>query len=64
MINRTMSRQTWKELDDVIFKIRDKAAADKNDEVYGYADHANALMRQLATELWLEDESLNQPESK
>jgi len=64
VINRAFSKQTWKELDDLIFKIRDKAAADKDDELYGYADRANALMRKLAADISHEDGSLNQPESK
>jgi hypothetical protein len=59
-----MSKETWNKLDEIIFKIRDKAAADRDDELYGLADKANALMRNLANELWMEDEEAKDSKSK
>jgi hypothetical protein len=54
--DRSMSKATWEQLDAVIFKIRDKAASVKDHDLYGLADQANALIRQLATEILLEDQ--------
>lgn len=56
MIDRTMSNETWKQLDKIVSKIRDKAKAGRDDELYGYADTANALLRNLANELCIEDD--------
>jgi hypothetical protein len=57
-VDRWMSRATWRELDRMVYTIRDKAASKRDSELYGLADHANALMRKLATEIEMEDRQI------
>jgi hypothetical protein len=55
--NREMSKKTWEEIDNLLHKIMDRAAKIKDREIYGAADMATALLRNLSTETRMEDKA-------
>ena len=46
----------WKKIDDLIAKIRHRAAEANEQETYRDADNANGLLRNLANEIAIEDD--------
>jgi len=55
-IKRDMSKRTWTKLDDLVAKIRQRASQKKDDETYKDADEASLLLRNLASEIQIEDD--------
>lgn len=55
-INRETSKQTWKQLDELIYKIKHRALELKDDELWGLADKAFWLLRQHSEEVAREEE--------
>jgi hypothetical protein len=55
-IKRETSTKTWNELDHLIAKIRQRAAQANDQQTYGEADRASALLRNLSVEIQMEDE--------
>ncbi len=55
-IKHDMSNKTWKEIDQLLHKIADRAAQIHDNEIIGDADMATALLRNIALELDIEDE--------
>jgi hypothetical protein len=55
--NREMSKKTWEEIDNLLHKIMDRAAKIEDREIYGAADIATALLRNLSTDTYMEDKA-------
>jgi len=56
-IQRENSIKTWNKLDHTLAKIRQIAAARRDDEIYGLADNAILLLRNLGNDLYIEDKA-------
>jgi hypothetical protein len=59
-VNREMSKKTWERIDNLLHEIMRRAAKIKDDEIYGKADLCTALLRNLGTEIVMEDEKAEQ----
>lgn len=53
-------KKTWERIDALLHEIMDRAAKIKDDEIYRKADLGTALLRNLATEIHMEDEKATQ----
>jgi uncharacterized alpha-E superfamily protein len=56
VIRRELSTKTWEELDEVVSKIKSRAATIKDEEISGLADEVNGLLRRLSMQYLIEDE--------
>jgi hypothetical protein len=50
--NCEMNNKAWEEIDNLLHKIMGRAAKIKDREIYGAADIATALLRNLSTETY------------
>jgi len=55
-VDREMSKKTWEKIDNLLHDITRRAAQIQDNEIYRDADMAIALLRNLATEIHMEDE--------
>lgn len=55
-MERQMSTRTWNRIDHLVADIRMQAAVNHDDETYRKADLVSALLRNLGTEICIEDE--------
>ena len=55
-IDRTMSKKTWEKIDELLWKIHRRAERASDLDTLKESDQANALLRNLAGEILMEDE--------
>jgi len=56
MIRRELSTKTWEELDEVVSKIKTRAATIKDAEITSLAEEVSSLLRRLSMQYLIEDE--------
>jgi uncharacterized alpha-E superfamily protein len=56
MIRRELSTKTWEELDEVVSKIKTRAATIKDAEITSLAEEVGSLLRRLSMQYLIEDE--------
>jgi hypothetical protein len=52
-----MSKGTWREIDKLLHEIMRRAASTSDNEIYRKADRCTALLRNLSTEIEIENRS-------
>ena len=63
-IDRPMSSLTWKEIDDLLWKIHRRADKTKDLDTLRDSDRAIPLLKNLSLEIQMEDEKAGQSKSK